>query len=90
MFSEFDTVLSGRGGNAAMPGMNMFVFSRTQQQRDHPEVPIVSAGQEKTFTSLRGKRGKDIWLFGGGSLFRSLLGAGLVDTIEIAIVLILL
>jgi dihydrofolate reductase len=27
--------------------------------------------------------GKDIWLFGGGLLFRSLLKAGLVDTVEV-------
>jgi dihydrofolate reductase len=34
--------------------------------------------------------GKDIWLFGGGSLFRSLLDLGLVDTIEIGVIPVLL
>jgi dihydrofolate reductase len=34
--------------------------------------------------------GKDIWLFGGGSLFRSLAEAKLVDTVEVAMVPILL
>ena len=29
--------------------------------------------------------GKDIWLFGGGDLFRSFLAAGLVDGIEVAV-----
>jgi dihydrofolate reductase len=33
---------------------------------------------------------KDIWLFGGGSLFRSLRDVGLVDTVEIAVVPVLL
>lgn len=33
---------------------------------------------------------KDIWLFGGGVLFRSLLGAGLVDRVEVGVVPVLL
>ncbi|HEU5484497.1 MAG TPA: dihydrofolate reductase family protein, partial [Microlunatus sp.] len=33
---------------------------------------------------------KDIWLFGGGQLFGSLLAAGEVDTVEPAIVPVLL
>ncbi len=32
----------------------------------------------------------DIWLFGGGLLFRNLLDAALVDTVEVAIVPVLL
>jgi dihydrofolate reductase len=39
---------------------------------------------------LRAKPGKDIALFGGGELFRSLLAAGLVDRIEVAVVPVLL
>ena len=41
-------------------------------------------------TALRAEWGKDIWLFGGGSLFRSLLDAGLVDTVEVAVMPVLL
>jgi dihydrofolate reductase len=40
--------------------------------------------------ALRAKPGKDIWLFGGGSLFRSLLDAKMVDTVEVAIIPVLL
>ena len=36
-------------------------------------------------TALRAEPGKDIWLFGGGLLFRSLLDAGLVDTVEVGV-----
>jgi dihydrofolate reductase len=36
------------------------------------------------------KSKKDIWLFGGGGLFRSLLEAGLVDTVEVAVIPVLL
>lgn len=40
--------------------------------------------------ALKAGPGKDIWLFGGGSLFSSLAKDGLVDTVEVAIVPILL
>jgi dihydrofolate reductase len=39
---------------------------------------------------LKPNPGKDIWLFGGGSLFRSLLDMGLVNAVEVAIVPVLL
>lgn len=45
---------------------------------------------EETVAALRAEPGKDIWLFGGGSLFRSLLNAGLVDTVEVAIMPVLI
>jgi dihydrofolate reductase len=98
LFNQFDTLLLGRGtfeamsreGNPAMPGMKMFVFSRTLQQSDYPDVTIVSENATKTVSSLRKKPGKDIWLFGGGSLFSSLLNEGLVDMIEVAVIPVLL
>ena len=39
---------------------------------------------------LKAAPGKDIWLFGGGSLFSRPLGMGLVDTVEVAIIPVLL
>jgi dihydrofolate reductase len=100
LFNQFDTVLIGRRtfeGMArgkkkagAMPGMKTFVFSRTLRQRDHPKVTIVAEKFEETVAALRAEPGKDIWLFGGGLLFRSLLGAGLVDTVEVAVIPVLL
>ncbi len=98
IFKEFDTLLVGRrtfetmvrGGNAAMPGMKTFVFSRTMHQRDYPEVTIVAEKIEETLDTLRAESGKDIWLFGGGLLFRSLLDAGFVNTVELAVMPVLL
>jgi dihydrofolate reductase len=98
LFKRFDTVLMGRRtfeatkkmGQGPMAGMETFVFSRTLQQREHPEVKIVGDNATEAVAALRRKQGKDIWLFGGGSLFGSLLRAGLVDTVEVAIVPILL
>ena len=99
LFDQFDTSLLGRhtyeltkspGAPPWPPGMSVYVFSRTLRQCDHPDVTIVADTLEETLAALRAKSGKDIWLFGGGSLFRSVLGAGLVDTVEVAVSPVLL
>ena len=100
IFAQFDAVLIGRRtfeGMAhgkkkagAMPGMKTFVFSRTLKQHDYPKVTIVAKKAQETLTALRAEPGKDIWLFGGGLLFRNLLDAGLVDTVEVALIPVLL
>jgi dihydrofolate reductase len=100
LYAQFDTALIGRrtfevlsGGKkkgGAMPGMKTFVFSRTLRQRDYPKVTIVAEKAEGAVAALRAESGKDIWLFGGGLLFRSLLDAGLVDTVEVAVMPVLL
>lgn len=99
MFSAFDTALMGRksfevtqqaAGGVGMPGIRSIVVSRTLAQTDHPEVSILNEVSKTTFDALRRQPGRDIWLFGGGSLFQSLLGIGGVDTVEVAIVPILL
>lgn len=98
IFSRFDTFLVGRrtfeamahAGRASTPGMQTLVFSRTLRQQDFPDVTIVADNPNETIAALRSKPGKDIWLFGGGSLFRSLLEIQLVDTIEVAVIPVLL
>src|SRR5262245_45228576 len=99
IYDQFDAVLIGRrtfefmtGGKkkaGGMPGMKTFVFSTTLRQRDYPKVTIVAEDAEATVAELRAESGKDIWLFGGGLLFRSLLDAGLVDTVEVAVMPVL-
>jgi len=98
MFKEFDTVLLGRhtfeamaqAGNLAIPGVQTFVFSRTLRPRDYPDVTILADQPEEMLATIRREPGKDIWLMGGGTLFRSLLEAGLVDTVEVSFVPVLL
>ncbi len=98
MFRQFDTVLIGgrtfegmvRAGSTGMPGMKTFVFSRTLRQRDYPDVTVIGEKAEQAASAIRAAGGKDVWLFGGGALFRSLLSARLVDTIEVAIMPVLL
>ena len=73
-----------------MPGMKTIVFSRTLSQSDYDDVTIVGENWKATLTALRKQPGKDIWLFGGGELFRSLAEAKLVDTVEVTVVPVLL
>ena len=94
LFEQFDTFLLGRRtfegmGGAEGSGQTM-VFSRTLRQQDYPNVTVVSEAPERALAELRAKPGKDIWLFGGGELFRGLLEARQVDTVEVAVVPILL
>jgi dihydrofolate reductase len=92
----FDTVLMGRrsfettGCRAWGFGMKTVVISRTLRQQDHPDVLVVGDNVKRTLTALRRKPGKDIWLFGGGELFRSMLEMGLVDTVEVGVIPVLL
>jgi len=98
LFAAFDTILLGRktyeatrgqGGGGEMPGVQSYVFSRTLHPEDCPGV-ILSDDPKAIITDLKSKPGKDIWLFGGGALFRSLLELDLVDSVEVAIMPVLL
>ena len=97
LFAQFDTFLMGRrtfesagGGGGGASGAKTFVFSRTLRPRDHPRVTIVPEVSAATVDPIRAQSAKDIWLFGGGTLFRSFLDAGLVDTVELAVMPVLL
>jgi dihydrofolate reductase len=99
LFKEFDTAVMGRrtyevltaqGGHGALPGLDVIVFSRTLPPATHPGVRIVNDDPRELVAALKAKPGRDIWLYGGGDFFRSLLNAGLVDTVELAIVPVLL
>ena len=96
--AQFDTLLVGRrtfetmarAGRTTMPGMKTFVFSTTLRPEDYPKVTIIRENAEHTVAVLRAESHKDIWLFGGGELFRWLLQAGLVDSVEVAVESVLL
>jgi dihydrofolate reductase len=99
IYKEFDTAVLGRktyevltaqGGHGAMPGLDVVVFSRTLRPATYSGVRIVNDDPSEVVAALKAKPGRDIWLYGGGELFRSLLDAGLVDTVEVAVVPVLL
>jgi dihydrofolate reductase len=98
MTSRFDTFLIGRktfeamrrmGGGPPTPGITNIVFSRTLKPSDCPNATL-SDDAEAVVAALRKMPGKDIALFGGGDLFRSLLAAGLVDEVGFAVIPVLL
>lgn len=99
LYKEFDTAVMGRktyeavtaqGGDGAIPGLDVVVFSQTLPAAVHQGVRIVNDDAPEVVAALKAKPGRDIWLFGGGALFRTLLDAGLVDTVEVAVVPVLL
>src|SRR5215211_9541981 len=98
LFEQFDPFLMGRrtfggmggAGGSGQPGVQTIVFSRTMRQQDYPNLTIVSENPQQALAELRSKSGKDIWLFGGGLLFHSLLEARLVNAVEVSVMPVLL
>jgi dihydrofolate reductase len=93
-----------RLGEAAFKGPKVVVVSRTLNPADHPGITVINDLTAAQLQSLRTQpnahRGKtedkndvqqkDIWLMGGGSLFRTLLEMRQVDTVEVSIIPVLL
>ena len=99
MAAEFDTYVMGRGTfevtvagghDAMMVGSDVYVVSTTLDPSECPDVTVIASDVVERMRALKDRPGKDIWLFGGGVLFRTLLEAGLVDTVEVAVIPVLL
>lgn len=101
LFDEFDTLLMGRktfeewmklGTGGLETGKKIIVVSRTLLKGEYPgtQYAIIRDDVVRQVEALKAESGKDIWLFGGGELFRQLLDARLVDTVELAVIPIFL
>jgi dihydrofolate reductase len=99
LWAQFDTLLMGRRtyeaamarlGEASRQRIKTIVASRTLRQPDHPKATILSELTRDSIQALRAQKGKDIWLMGGGELFRLLLEMREVDTVEVSIIPVLL
>jgi dihydrofolate reductase len=99
IYQSVDTVLLGRrtyeltrqpGAPLWPEGWQIYVFSRTLSPEEQPGVTVVRADAGARVAALRAATGREIWLFGGGSLFRSLLGAKQVDLVEVLVIPVLL
>ena len=99
-YTRIDSMFIGRKsyelvqtmGDEAMPGfpkLKEYVFSTTMKEAK-PGVEIISENIEEEVKKIKSQPGKDIWLFGGASLTASLLNAGLIDEIGMAVHPILL
>ena len=102
LIEQFDTLIMGRlpyetmqayeGGidDKGVYGKETIVFSRTLDPKAHPRVRVTSADVASVVSDLKQQAGKDVWLFGGGNLFRQCIDLGLVDTVEVAVVPVML
>ena len=99
IWAQFDTLLMGRRtyevararrASLSGSGQQWIVVSRTLKAEEHPGTTILSSGIADAVAELKAQPGKDIWLMGGGVLFRSMLDAGLVDTVEVTVLPVLL
>ena len=100
LFDPIDTVIMGRRTFDVMqaqsepawkPGTRVYVVSRTLAPEAAPGVTIVRENPVDIASSLRHETGSgEIWLFGGGQLFATLLAGRQVDAVEVAVVPVLL
>ncbi len=102
LFAKVDTYLLGRRtydtvraqSQAQSPftaGARVYVFSRTLAPGTEHGVTIVRDDPVALARSRRHEEGSgEIWLFGGGELFATLLDGGQVDRVEITVVPVLL
>jgi dihydrofolate reductase len=99
IYSRFDTLLMGRRTYEVAStrldlrnntGMRIVVASSTVDPKQHCGVTVIARDIPEHVRALKAETGKDIWLMGGGALFRSLLDAGLVDAVEVSVFPVLL
>ena len=98
LFKEFDTAVMGRktyeemkaqGGDGTLSGLDVVVFSKSLPPKTAKGIRVTNEDASEVVAGLKKQPGRDIWLFGGGVLFRSLLDGGLVDTVEVALMPVL-
>ncbi|RFS17138.1 dihydrofolate reductase family protein [Emticicia sp. C21] len=99
-YKNVDSVFIGRksyemsygledGGGFGLPKMKEYVFSNTLK-RVKDGTTIISGDIKAEVEKIKQEEGKDIWLFGGGSLTASLMNLGLVDELWLSVHPILL
>jgi dihydrofolate reductase len=99
IYKQFDTAVMGRktyevmtaqGGDGSITGLDVVVFSRTLPPATRTGIRITNEDPREVVAALKARPGRDIWLFGGGALLRTLLDANLVDTVEPAVIPVLI
>ena len=77
-FKRCDTAVLGRktyeaglrmsGGKISGYGMKCYIFSKTLGEVGHKDFVVVKEAPKPFIEALRKKKGKDIWLMGGGEV----------------------
>ena len=98
-FSTVDTAIMGRktyeaglkmGGSPGSFGMPCYILSRSLPPGGRDGVIITKQRPAALLAQIRKRRGKNIWLMGGGKLAREFLKADLVDELYLGVVPVLL
>jgi dihydrofolate reductase len=98
-FKTVDTAIMGRktydaavamGGGSFGKSMNSYVFSHSLPAGECNGVTITSQTPASLIAEIRTRKGKNIWLMGGGELAREFLKADLVDELYLGVVPVLL
>jgi dihydrofolate reductase len=99
-FATVDTAIMGRktleaglkmsGGSLPDYSIAYYVYSRSKPPGKCDGWTFVNESPAAFVAKLRKRPGKDIWLMGGGELFRDFLKADLVDELHLGIVPVLL
>jgi dihydrofolate reductase len=101
-FAKIDTTIMGRKTAAAMaemrkrgeipetPGISNYVFSKRWKPGKRDGFEVVSGSLTAFVRKLKRRKGKDIYLGGGGQLCRSFLQEDLVDELFIGLSPVLL
>jgi len=99
-FKTIDVGLMGRktyevgvrmsGGKFESHGLRCYIFSRSLPEGERGGAVFVREEPRRVVEELRQKRGKDMWLIGGGELTREFLKEDLVDELYLGIVPVLI
>src|SRR6476646_98852 len=98
-FKTIDTAIMGRktldaglkmGGSFSGWSMAFYVFSRSKPPGERNGVVFTNESPAALIGKLRKRRGKNIWLMGGGELARDFLKPDLVDELYLGVVPVLL
>ena len=83
------TLEMGEDNSAGMPKLKEYIFSTTLKEVKEGAT-LINHDIETEVEKIKQEEGKDIWLFGGAGLTTSLLNAGLVNELSLAVHPILL
>ena len=88
--NTYEAGLKMSGGTFDSQGIKCYVFSRSEPAGERGGVTFVGESPKEFVAALRKKKGKDIWLMGGGELTRDFLREDLVDEIYLGVLPVLI
>ncbi len=91
-YESIDTTIQGSstykqveswGIDFPYPDKKNYVITRNKNLEDNQDVEFISDNHLKFIKDLKNKKGKDIWLIGGGQINTMLLNEGLIDELHL-------